>query len=119
MGTVYIVDDQFDLCDLLRRLFEKAGHPAVCVTDPTTVTQSLHVRRADVVLLDIMMPVIDGFGVLQAIRADPALATTPVVMYSALSDDATRRRALDAGANDYIVKGLRFSDIQQRLAPYL
>jgi CheY-like chemotaxis protein len=119
MSKVFIVDDQFDLCDLLRRLFEKAGHPAVCVTDPTAVTQTLRASPADLVLLDIMMPVIDGFGVLHAIRSDPALAKTPVVMYSALSDDATRQRALNAGANDYIVKGLRFADIQQRLAPYL
>lgn len=119
MSTVFIVDDQRDLCDLLRRLFEKAGHPALCVTDPTQVANTLRAHRADVVLLDVMMPVIDGFGVLDAIRSDPALAATPVVMYSALSDEATRTRALAAGANDYIVKGLRFSDIQQRLAPYL
>jgi two-component system chemotaxis sensor kinase CheA len=119
MATVFIVDDQYDLCDLLRRLFEKAGHPAVCVTDPTTVTQTLRAKPAGVVLLDIMMPVIDGFGVLHAIRSDPGLSKTPVIMYSALSDDATRQRALEAGANDYIVKGLRFADIQQRLAPYL
>jgi CheY-like chemotaxis protein len=119
MSTVFIVDDQRDLCDLLRRLFVKAGYPAHCVTDPTLVPAALRAHHADVVLLDVMMPVIDGFGVLDAIRSDPALAGTPVVMYSALSDDATRKRALAAGANDYIVKGLRFSDIQQRLAPYL
>ena len=119
MSTVFIVDDQRDLCDLLRRLFEKAGHPAHCVTDPTRAADILRAHPADVVLLDVMMPVIDGFGVLNAIRSDPALATTPVVMYSALSDEGTRTRALAAGANDYIVKGLRFSDIQQRLAPYL
>jgi sigma-B regulation protein RsbU (phosphoserine phosphatase) len=119
MSTVFIVDDQRDLCDLLRRLFEKAGHPAYCVTDPTQAAAVLRAHPADVVLLDVMMPVVDGFGVLDAIRSDPALATTPVVMYSALSDEGTRMRALAAGANDYIVKGLRFSDIQQRLAPYL
>ena len=119
MSTVCIVDDQLDLCDLLRRLFEKSGHPAICLTDPTQVTATLHARRTNVVLLDVMMPVVDGFDVLRAIRSDPALSETPVVMYSALGDDATRQRAIDAGANDYIVKGLRFSDIKQRLAPYL
>jgi DNA-binding NarL/FixJ family response regulator len=73
----------------------------------------------DVVLLDVMMPVVDGFGVLAAIRSDPDIAETPVVMYSALSDERTRLRAEQAGANDYLVKGTPFFELHERVAGQL
>lgn len=70
----------------------------------------------DVVLLDVMMPDVDGFGVLTAIRSDPRIARTPVVMYSALSDEKTRNRAQEAGATDYLIKGTPFAIIEERIA---
>ena len=118
-ATVLIVDDQPRGLEALASVLEPEGYKLIMGAGGAEALELTRTHIPDLVLLDVMMPVIDGFGVLNAIRSDPALATTPVVMYSALSDEGTRTRALAAGANDYIVKGLRFSDIQQRLAPYL
>jgi len=116
MPRILIVDDHFDTCDTLRRLFKRSGWCADCVTDGVAATDRLHDFHADVVLLDVMMPKVDGFGVLAAIRADPTISRTPVVMYSALSDEKTKGRATAAGAADYVVKGTPFSQIEERVA---
>ena len=116
MPNILIVDDHFDTCDTLRRLFQRSGWSAACLTEGKETTDRLHHFHADVVLLDVMMPDVDGFGVLQAIRSDPEIARTPVVMYSALSDEKTRSRAQAAGAADYVVKGTPFPQIEERVA---
>jgi DNA-binding response OmpR family regulator len=113
--TVLIVDDEADTSDLLRRLFERAGWLAPCVNDSREAAEVLRSIRPDVVLLDLMMPFVDGFEVLRRIRADAAIAGTPVVMYSAVGDERTRLAALEAGANDYIVKTTPFSEIRERV----
>jgi DNA-binding response OmpR family regulator len=116
MPNILIVDDHFDTCDTLRRLFQRSGWSASCMTDGSATPMRLRQCQADVVLLDVMMPDVDGFGVLEAIRSDPKIARTPVVMYSALSDERTRTRAQAAGANDYLVKGTPFAQIEERVA---
>lgn len=116
MLTVLIVDDECENCDVLQRLFARAGWSAVAVCDAGRVLDEIKRVKADVVLLDVMMPRLDGFAILRQIRADADVAETPVIMYSALGDEATRRRALAAGADDYIVKTTPFADIKKRIA---
>jgi DNA-binding response OmpR family regulator len=116
MANILIVDDHFDTCDTLRRLFKRSGWCAKCLTEGGDTPRQLHEFPADVVLLDVMMPDVDGFGVLTAIRSDPRIARTPVVMYSALSDEKTRNRAQEAGATDYLIKGTPFAIIEERIA---
>jgi DNA-binding response OmpR family regulator len=113
--TVLIVDDEPQMSDLLRRLFERAGWLAPCVNDSREAATVLRSIRPDVVLLDLMMPTLDGLAVLRAIRADAAIEGTPVVMYSALGDERTRQAAIEAGANDYIVKTTPFNEIRERV----
>jgi two-component system, OmpR family, copper resistance phosphate regulon response regulator CusR len=69
------------------------------------------------VLLDVMMPGMDGFAVLSAIRADPdpAVARTPVAMYTAIGDPREQQRTLDLRANEWIVKGTPFDLLRKRL----
>ena len=116
MAKILIVDDHVDTCEILRRLFQRAGWDASCVTDSTAAPGAVRDRHVDAVLLDVMMPDLDGFGVLSAIRADPSTADTPVVMYSALRDEETLCRAKRAGANDYVPKGTPFGQLQERVA---
>lgn len=118
MFTVCIIDDEAPICDILRRLFQRVGWAATCLTDSTVAYRTLKAAPVDAVLLDLMMPGVDGFGVLAAIRSDPALAKTPVIFYSAVSDEAVKARARAAGANDYIVKTTPFKQILERLSRY-
>jgi CheY-like chemotaxis protein len=116
MPKILIVDDSVDTCDTLRRLLGRAGWEVLCVNEGPLAAQRLREIEAEVVLLDVMMPEVDGFGVLAQIRSDPKTARTKVVMYSALADDQTKQRARDAGANDYLVKGVPFQVVRERLA---
>jgi DNA-binding response OmpR family regulator len=118
MFTVCIIDDEAPICDMLRRLFQRVGWAATCLTDSTVAYRALKAAPVDAVLLDLMMPGVDGFGVLAAIRSDPVLATTPVIFYSAVSDEAVKERARAAGANDYIVKTTPFKQLLERLSRY-
>ena len=91
----------------------------MCVGDGAVAAQRLREIQAEVVLLDVMMPDVDGFGVLAQIRSDPQTSRTTVVMYSALADEATKARAREAGADGYLVKGVSFDLVRERLAEYM
>lgn len=106
MSTVLVVDDHPDQCTMLGRLLRYAGHDATCVMDGAAALEFMLRRQPDLVLLDVMLPGLSGYEVLATLRADDRTREVPVVMYSALSDPAARRRALDLGAQDYLVKAL-------------
>ena len=101
-GKVLIVDDEPDVLLLLRVNLEAAGYETVLAADGETALSRIDDSDPDVVLLDIMMPVMDGWGVLRVLseRDSPPR----VVVVSAKSSDRDIVRALSAGALDYITK---------------
>src|SRR5438552_16432522 len=121
MANILIVDDVVDTCTMLKRLFARCGHVATCLFEGAAVVESLRSQTFQLVLLDVMMPGMDGFAVLRAIRGDPEskVAGVPVAMYSAISDPVAMRRALSLGANEWIVKGTPFPLLRQRLDRFL
>ena len=121
MATLLIVDDTVDTCHMLARLFRRCGHTTDCLFGGADVTATLSAGRFDLVLLDVMMPDVDGFSVLAAIRghADPAVARIPVAMYTAVSDPREQARAVAMGASEWIVKGTPFPLLRQRLECFL
>jgi len=121
MPSILIVDDQRDLAWVLARLFRAAGCAADFAVSGEEALAKLGndaVALPDVVLLDVMMPGLDGIEVLRRVRGDARTAAVPVVMYSALSDPATAGRAMAAGANGYVVKGVEFDDLRATVAAY-
>jgi DNA-binding response OmpR family regulator len=102
VSKVLIVDDEPDVLLLLRINLEAAGYQAVLAADGETALERIADSAPDLVLLDIMMPVMDGWGVLRALadRADAPL----VVVVSAKSSDRDIVRALTSGAMSYITK---------------
>ena len=121
MAKVLLVDDQAEYCRPLVRLFQLAGHEARSVQDGEEALKYLGVAdRPDVLLLDIMMPDMDGLEVLRQVRNDPRLSAVPIVMFTAVSDPVLERHALEKGANDYVVKGrFDFGELSDRLSPFL
>ncbi len=121
MANVLIVDDVVDTCTLLKRLCARCGHATACLFEGTGVVEALRSTPFQLVLLDVMMPVMDGFAVLRAIRgdADPKVARVPVAMYSAMSDPRSMERAVAMGANEWIVKGTPFPLLHQRLDRFI
>lgn len=85
MAQILIVDDTVETCAMLARLFKRCGHATAYLHDGAGVVDALRSVRCDLVLLDVIMPEVDGFSALAAIRgdADPAVGRVPVVMSSA------------------------------------
>jgi CheY-like chemotaxis protein len=120
MANLLIVDDTVETCDMLARLFARCGHNSACLYGGAEVVAAMRDTRFDLVLLDVMMPEVDGFTVLANIRAEPhPLSRTPVAMYTAISDADQQERALALGANEWIVKGTPFQLLRQRLDGFL
>jgi CheY-like chemotaxis protein len=105
MASILIVDDQADIRRVLTRLVRMAGHDAVDLPGGPEALAHLARQVPDLILLDVMMPDVDGFDVLRAVRADPRTARVPVVMFSAVSAEEMIERARAEGANDYWIKG--------------
>jgi CheY-like chemotaxis protein len=80
MKTVLVVDDEFDLTSTVRAILEGEGYRVEVCTNGREALDRLQSVRPDLVLLDLMLPVVDGYGVLAAMRREPALKDVPVVL---------------------------------------
>jgi len=117
---VLLVDDNADICQALAMLLGAAGMSATCVIGGAAALAWLGESTPDLILLDLMMPDIDGLEILRRVRSDPRTAAVPVVVFSATSEAEGRERAMRAGATDYWVKdGLDFATLRRRLAEHL
>ncbi len=112
---VLVVDDDNVVRLLLRTQLQKAGFRVYCAEDGETALLLFDRERPDVVLLDVMMPGIDGFHVCEAIRAHVHGAHTPVVMMTGLEDMDSIHRAYQAGATDFATKPINCPVLVQRL----
>ena len=103
-AKILIVDDQEENCTVLQRRLEKEGHTCAAVYDGATALERLAVEDFDLVLLDIMMPGIDGREVLRRIKTDEKLRHVPVIMISALDQIESVVACIEQGAEDYLPK---------------
>lgn len=104
MTTILIVEDDEGTRNSIVRLLERAGYETWFAPDGKLGLEQAARHRPDVVISDVGMPGMDGFELIEAIRADAALAATPVILLTALDDRASVRRGMAAGADDYLPK---------------
>lgn len=116
-----VVEDDEHIAELLRFLLERQGyHVDVCSDGKSALTRITTSPTAPcMILLDVMLPFIDGFELVYAIRRRAGWETIPLVMLTAKTTEADIVRALDAGANDYIVKPFQPSELMARIRRYL
>ena len=100
-ARVLVVEDEPKLAALLADYLRAAGHVPECVADGHAALQAWAARRHDLVLLDLMLPGLDGLGVCRQLRT---LTSVPIVMLTARADEADRLAGLELGADDYIPK---------------
>jgi CheY-like chemotaxis protein len=116
MGWILIVDDQIESCRPLASLVRHMGHKGDYATNGPAALEYLRSHLPDLLILDVMMPGMDGMEVLRQIRADARHARMPVVMFSALDEDVIRQNAFALGANGYWVKAsMDFEQLSARL----
>lgn len=116
-AQVLVVDDDDLNRELLGARLRHAGYDPTCVASPHEALDRLHSGTFDLILLDIMMPGIDGYQLLATIKADEEWRNIPVVMASALDNSDAISRCLDLGATDYITKPYNAVEMKARLTP--
>ena len=103
-AKILIVDDQEPNRRLLSDFMAALGHDAVLAGDGQTALERMRVDRPDLVLLDVMMPVMDGYQVLESARADHELMYMPIIVISGVDEMESVTRCIKQGADDYLVK---------------
>ncbi len=114
-ATILIVDDEPANCKLLEALLHPEGYSTQTASDGPEALAAVAARAPDLILLDVMMPSMDGYEVTRRLKAEPATANIPVIMVSALIDRAARLAGLEAGAEEFLTKPVDRSELWLRV----
>jgi phosphate regulon transcriptional regulator PhoB len=104
MGTVLIVEDEQDIADLVKYHLEKAGLPARTLGNGKQALELIAREHPDLLVLDLMLPGMDGMELCRRLRADPTTQGIPIVMLTARGEEVDRILGLEMGADDYLPK---------------
>ena len=118
-GVLLVVDDDATNRDVLSRRLKRQGHEVRTASNGPDALQAMRETAFDVVLLDIMMPDMDGYEVLSNIKADQRLHHIPVIMISAVSEVQSVVRCIEAGADDYLAKPFNPTLLKARIGASL
>jgi DNA-binding response OmpR family regulator len=116
VSRLLIVDDDADIAMALRLLFERAGHHVTHVSDGRAALRAVHQDQPDVVILDVAMPAMDGWTVLERIRE---ISDVPVLMLTVRGRQADKVRGLRSGADDYVTKPFANAELLARVEALL
>lgn len=116
MSTILIADDNAQIASILEEYAKKEGYEPVIARDGEDALNKFEQFAPDVILLDVMMPKVDGFEVCRRIRAT---SNVPIIMVTARGEDFERIMGLDIGADDYIVKPFSPSEVMARVRAIL
>lgn len=118
---VLVIEDDDHIAQILKFILERQGYRTLIAADGKAARDAIEQGTAlpELVLLDVMLPYIDGFEVVRLIRAHAAWKNIPIVMLTAKTMERDIVRALDAGANDYIVKPFQPNELLARVRRFL
>lgn len=116
MPHILLIDDEHKLTDPLSASFERAGYEVSVANDGHAGLSLAMVENPDVIVLDVMMPGLDGWQVCQAVRQH---STIPIIMLTALDDSVDRIKGLELGADDYLVKPFSYKDLEAHVRAML
>jgi len=119
MARVLIVEDDGDIAALIAHYVEKAGYAAERVSDGVQALTRARETAPDLVILDLMLPGLNGLEVCKALRADNRTAALPVLMLTARGEESERILGLDVGADDYVVKPFSPNELMARVRALL
>ncbi len=119
MKSILIIDDEPHILIALEFLMKRSGYEIQVARDGETALEAIRTHRPDLVILDVMMPKLDGFAVLESVRADPGLKHLRVLMLTAKGRATDRDRGLKLGADAYLTKPFSTHELIERVRTLL
>ncbi len=116
MGKILVVDDDNNICELLRLYIEKEGYEVIIANDGGQAVTKFKTEKPDLIMLDIMLPVLDGWQVCREIRKT---SQCPIIMLSAKGEVFDKVLGLELGADDYVIKPFETKEIVARIKAVL
>ena len=118
-ARILVVDDRAENRELLQASLERAEYTVLTAASGHEALEAVVRHRPDLILLDVMMPGLDGYEVCRRLKADPATAFLPVIVVTALHDFAHRLRGIEAGADEFLTKPFRHEELWTRVRALL
>ena len=115
MPKVMVVDDDEDFTTVYKQSLTMAGFDTVVENQSSVAIEVATSERPDIFVLDLMMPAPDGFQLCRMLRANPNFRRTPIIIVTALNDEDSKLVAFGAGANDYLIKPFRITELKARI----
>ncbi|MBE0451589.1 MAG: response regulator transcription factor [Clostridia bacterium] len=112
MNTILVVEDQKSISDVVSKYIENEGYRCVVASNGIEALEIFGQNKYDLIVLDVMMPGIDGFEVLENIRQ---FSNVPVIMLTARLDESDKIRGFDLGADDYVIKPFSARELMRRI----
>jgi DNA-binding response OmpR family regulator len=119
VARILVVEDSTDIADLIAHYLQRSGHEVERLTTGNEVLPSARATSPDLIVLDLMLPGMDGLLVCQALRADRTTAAIPVIMLTARGEESDRVRGLELGADDYVTKPFSPKELVARVGAML
>jgi two-component system, OmpR family, alkaline phosphatase synthesis response regulator PhoP len=119
MSRILVVEDDKDISELIAHYLRKAGHAIDIAASGTAAVAHAKSAPPDLIVLDLMLPGMDGLVVCQTLRANPATAAIPIIMLTARGEEAERIAGLEVGADDYVTKPFSPRELTARVAALL
>jgi putative two-component system response regulator len=114
-GTILVADDEPNIREIIKMMLSEEGYHLIFAENGAEAVDMAHKLVPDLVLLDVMMPKMDGYEVCRRLRAEPALAQVPIIMITALGDTASRIRGITSGADDFISKPFDSAELTAKI----
>src|SRR5262247_3681699 len=115
MKKILVIEDEPEMCRNITTLLKFYDYQPIAVDNGCDGVQAARRERPDLILCDVMMPKMDGYGVLQAMQSDPALARIPFIFLTAKGEKDDLRDGMNLGADDYLTKPVANADLVQAI----
>ena len=116
---ILMVDDDLDLCLIFQTVFEHLGYDSVFAVNGAEAVKIATTQKPDLILMDIMMPVLNGYQATRLIRQNPKTRSIPVIAVTVLTSSEERKECFRSGCNDYIAKPFTTKELASRIEKLL
>jgi DNA-binding response OmpR family regulator len=119
MTTILVVEDEINVLDTLAYNLQQEGYKVLTAEDGEQALEVIRHKKLDLIILDIMLPKLDGLAVCRIVRKEPEIAQTPIIMLTARGTQSDKMIGLDSGADDYITKPFELGELLARVRAVL